>query len=66
MSFNSIKEINILRKETKLGRNEKNKTKLEFLIRSFMFRHLFPSCFSTNETPEKLANAFGSDQKRFC
>ena len=23
-----------------------------------MFRHLFPSCFLTNETPEKVANVF--------
>ena len=31
-----------------------------------MYRHLFPSCFSTSETPEKLVNVFGLDQKHFC
>ena len=37
----------------------------KFLIRLFVYRHLFPPCFSTNKTPEKLANLFGSDQKHF-
>ena len=31
-----------------------------------MFHYLFPWCFSTKETPEKLANVVGSDQKHFC
>ena len=30
-----------------------------------MFLHLLSSCFLTNETPEKLANIFSSDQKHF-
>ena len=29
-----------------------------------MYRHLFPSCFSKNETSEKLVTVFGSDQKK--
>ena len=44
---------------------EQNKN-LKFLIRIFVYPHLFPLCFSTNETPEKLANVFRSDQKHFC
>ena len=36
---------------------------MEFLIRFFVFRYLLPSCFLTKETPEKLANVFGSDFK---
>ena len=31
-----------------------------------MFHYLLPWCFTTKETPEKLANVVGSDQKHFC
>ena len=48
------------------GETTKTKKNLKFLIRFFVFRHIFPSCFLTNETSEKLATAFGSDQKHFC
>ena len=51
------------------AKREKQNKNLKFLIRFFVCRNLFPSCFSTNETPEKLlvfANIFGSDQKHFC
>ena len=48
------------------AQREKQTKNLKFLIRFFVFRHLFPSCFSINDTPEKLANVFGSDQKHFC
>ena len=36
---------------------------MKFLISFFVFRYLFPSCFLTKETPEKLANVFSSDFK---
>ena len=45
---------------------EKQNKNFKFLIRFFVYHHLFPSCFSTKETPEKLPNVFGSDQKHFC
>ena len=45
---------------------KKQKKNLKFLIRFFVFRHMFPSWFLTNETSEKLATVFGSDQKHFC
>ena len=48
------------------GETTKTKKNLKFLIRFFVFRHIFPSCFLTNETSEKLATVFGSDQKHFC
>ena len=49
------------------GETRKTKQKLlKCLIRFFVFPYLFPSCFLTNETPEKLANVFGSGQKHFC
>ena len=47
-------------------KKKKQKKNLKFLIRFFVFRHMFPSCFLTNETSEKLATVFGSDQKHFC
>ena len=48
------------------AKREKQTKNFKFLIRFFVFRHLFPSCFLTNETPEKLANVFSADQKQFC
>ena len=47
------------------AKREKLNKILKFLIRFFVYRHLFPSRFSTNGTPEKLANVFGLDQKHF-
>ena len=48
------------------AKREKQTKKFKFLIKFFVFCHLFPSCFFTNKTPEGLANVFGSDQKHFC
>ena len=48
------------------GKTRITKQKLEFLIRFFMFHHMFPLCLLTNKTSEKLANVFGSNQKHFC
>ena len=48
------------------AKREKQNKNLKFLIRFFVFHHLFPSCFSTNETHEIIENVFGSDQKHFC
>ena len=48
------------------AKREKQIKNFKFLIKFFVFRHLFPLCFLTNETPEKLANVFSSDQKQFC
>ena len=48
------------------AKREKQNKNLKFLIRFFVFRHLFPSCFSTNETHEIIENVFGSNQKHFC
>ena len=48
------------------AKREKQNKNLKFLIRFFVFRHLFCLCFSTNKMPEKLTNIFGSNQKHFC
>ena len=48
------------------GETKKTNQKCEVFNQVFVFRHLFLSCFSTNETPEKLANFFCLDQRHFC
>ena len=40
------------------AKREKQNKNLKYLIRFFVYRHLFPSRFSTNETTGKLANVF--------
>ena len=52
--------------EKRKTKKKKKKKHWKFLIRFFVFRHMFSSCFLTNETYEKLATVFGSDQNIFA
>ena len=50
----------------RLGETRKRKQKLEVFNQVFCLLPLDSFMFLTYETPEKLANVFGSDQKHFC